>query len=178
MRNAKMGVLLALLSCLSGGSVLAQQSPTAPAAEQALPEPHATQEAKHAARARDKPEDTPQAQEERAGAPRPVPRPDANAIPKPPPPRRSTPAHIQRVQPIPQAGAPSYGPVLTPGARPSPLPSPTPQAGLPPPAQLNSCAGGHCTDAAGNSYNLGTGAAGTDSQGRLCNRSGNTVQCF
>jgi hypothetical protein len=50
--------------------------------------------------------------------------------------------------------------------------------GVPPPATINQCIGGQCTDAAGRNYQIGTGNAGTDSSGRLCNRSGNTVQCF
>jgi len=160
MRNASNAALLLSALVAVAGCAVADQSRSDP--------PQANQAA----------EKTPQAQEEQATAPQQTDPSGEQAAPRPPQPRRSVQANIQRVQPIPQSGATSYGPVLTPGARPSPLPSPAPTAGLPPPAQINNCAGGHCTDAAGNSYNLGTGDAGTDSQGRLCNRTGNTVQCF
>jgi hypothetical protein len=49
---------------------------------------------------------------------------------------------------------------------------------VPPPATINQCIGGQCTDTSGRSYQTGVGNAGTDSSGRLCNRSGNTMQCF
>jgi hypothetical protein len=61
------------------------------------------------------------------------------------------------------------------------MPAPAPTAGPPappPPAQLNTCVGNFCTDASGSSYNSGTGNATVNSQGRLCNRVGNTMQCF
>lgn len=85
--------------------------------------------------------------------------------------------------PVPSA---SYGSTLSPG--PSTMYgstlSPAPSAiygnplSPPPPALLNSCAGNFCTDASGNSYNAGVGNAAVNSQGRLCNRMGNTMQCF
>jgi hypothetical protein len=70
---------------------------------------------------------------------------------------------------LPAAPAAAYGPTLA-------APAPTPV--IPAPAPLNSCIGNHCSDAAGNSYNMGVGNAGVDSQGRLCNRVGNTMHCF
>jgi hypothetical protein len=83
------------------------------------------------------------------------------------------------VPPLPVA--PSYGPVLAPPAAPASVPAPP--AGLqpvypPPPAQLNSCTGNLCTDSAGNTYHAGAGNAAINSQGRLCNRVGDTMQCF
>lgn len=71
--------------------------------------------------------------------------------------------------------APSYGPVL--GTPPPPLAG-SGAAGVPPPATINQCVGSQCTDTSGRNYQIGVGNAGTDSNGRLCNRSGNTVQCF
>jgi hypothetical protein len=102
------------------------------------------------------------------------------------PPRRHVPAIIGTM-PAPSAAL-SYGPVLgTPPGHISSMPTPAP-GGLPPvspsagsvsvPATINQCIGAQCTDAAGRNYQIGTGNAGTDSSGRLCNRSGNTVQCF
>jgi hypothetical protein len=48
----------------------------------------------------------------------------------------------------------------------------------PGPAQINSCIGGTCTDTSGATYNTGVGNAAVNGQGRLCTRSGNTMQCF
>jgi hypothetical protein len=82
----------------------------------------------------------------------------------------------------------SYGPVLgsPPGhitSMPTPAPAGLPPGapatgGVPPPATITQCIGSQCTDTSGRSYQMGVGNAGTDSSGRLCNRSGNTVQCF
>lgn len=88
-----------------------------------------------------------------------------------PPPRRRVPAIIGTM-PAPSARQ-AYGPVLSP----SPMPAPA-AGGLPPPAPITQCAGSQCTDASGKSYQIGVGNAGTDSSGRLCTRSGATVQCF
>jgi hypothetical protein len=161
MRNASsFAPLLVLLAALASGSAFAQQtrSRKPPAKEQA--------------------QDTPQAQEEQAAAPQPKGKLCDKAAVKQPQRRRSVQQVIQGVTPIPQASGPSYGPVLNPGPRPSPMPAPGPTAASPPPAQINSCNGNHCMDAAGGTYNMGVGNSGTDSQGRLCNRVGNTVQCF
>lgn len=101
--------------------------------------------------------------------------------------RKATPASkpVQRrrsVQQIiatvpPPAVAPSYGPVLT-LPPPAPAPAGVPPVYPPPPAQVGACTGGQCMDAAGNTYNTGIGNSGVNSQGRLCTRTGTTVQCF
>lgn len=122
----------------------------------------------------------PQAQEERAAAPQ--------ARPKAAPPRkqqrRAVRQNVQRVPPVstdspgygPVLEAPPTGPVVRGSVPPSSMPTPAP-AGLPGPATINSCVGSTCTDAAGASYNT-NGNAGVNSQGRLCNKVGNTMQCF
>jgi hypothetical protein len=71
-----------------------------------------------------------------------------------------------------------YGPALAPPAPIAAIPAPAAFPVAPGPAPLNSCIGNHCTDASGNTYNAGIGNAAVNSQGRLCNRVGNTVQCF
>jgi hypothetical protein len=67
-------------------------------------------------------------------------------------------------------------------ANPEPVPAPAaaPQPVVPTSRALNSCVGASCTDAAGTRYNgIGSGgAAGVSASGRLCNRTGATVQCF
>jgi hypothetical protein len=141
-------------------------------------------------------ETTPQAQEERATRPESAqPAAGTRAAParagekqpaaKPLPPRRRS---VQQVtgSVVPPAATQTYGPTLTPPAstfRAPPSAAPAPVAGLPqvappPPAQLNSCVGNYCTDAAGSTYNSGTGNAAVNSQGRLCNRVGTMMQCF
>jgi hypothetical protein len=97
--------------------------------------------------------------------------------------RKAPPRHHvwQVVGPEPTVNlGPVYSPTLTPrppaGAMPAPVPGVAPV--LPGPAPLNSCTGNLCTDASGSQYNIGTGNAGTDGRGRLCNRVGTTVQCF
>jgi hypothetical protein len=92
-----------------------------------------------------------------------------------PRPRRAVAATIGR---MPQPSAPpAYGPVLHDVAPQTTMPAPAP-AGLPPPAVINNCVGGQCTDTSGNSYQTGTGNAALDSKGRLCTRNGQTMQCF
>jgi hypothetical protein len=106
-----------------------------------------------------------------------------------PPPRRRSVQQIVGLQPTINLGAPVYSPTLTPrspiGSTPitsapiaTPAPGAVPAPIAPAPAIINSCAGSLCTDASGSRYNIGTGNAGTNSQGRLCNQVGNTVQCF
>ncbi|MFC5480637.1 hypothetical protein [Massilia suwonensis] len=134
------------------------------------------------------PERTPQAQEEKSGAAPPGSAtevdPSARPAPQPKDPaktdgrkdtkknarrsaRRSSP---QRVDVVPQAAA--SGPSL------APLPPPQPVALKPGPAQITTCNGGTCTDTSGASYNTGVGNAAVNNQGRLCTRTGNTMQCF
>jgi hypothetical protein len=105
------------------------------------------------------------------------------------PPRRRSVQQIVGPVPTVNLGSPVYSPTLTPrspiGSTPitsAPIatsaPGAVPAPVVPAPAIINSCAGSLCTDASGSRYNIGTGNAGTNSQGRLCNQVGNTVQCF
>ena len=131
------------------------------------------------------PEQTPQAQEEKAGA-NPAGRqlevdPSARPAPQPKDParadkrkeqkkganraaRHSAPQHVDIVA-APAPAAPRLAPAL-------------PTAIVPGPAQINSCLGGVCTDTGGTTYHTGVGNAAVNSGGRLCTRSGNTMQCF
>jgi len=59
-----------------------------------------------------------------------------------------------------------------------PLPAARLPAVPPGPVQINSCDPGGCTDINGQRYNGGVGNAAVDGQGRLCTRSGSTMQCF
>jgi hypothetical protein len=94
---------------------------------------------------------------------------------KPPPPRRNVPANVATV---PQPTAPqAYGRVLHDMAPQTTMPTPAPP-GLPGPAPINNCTGGQCRDTSGNTYNTGVGNAAISSDGKLCNRSGTTMQCF
>jgi hypothetical protein len=124
------------------------------------------------------PEKSPQAQEERAASAEPATRKGDQAPQQRKPPRRSV---QQAVGPEPMAPS-SAPPALTygPSLAPRPHEPPSNANSLPPvaPAPVNSCHGSLCTDAAGGGYNIGVGNAGTNGQGRLCNRVGNTVQCF
>jgi hypothetical protein len=131
------------------------------------------------------PEQTPQAQEEKAGAApaahSPDPDPSARPAPQPKDPaksqqrkdgkkasnrgaRRSAPQRVDPVAVVPAASMP--------------LPPTRPVALDPAPAQINSCLGGTCTDTNGATYNTGVGNAAVNGQGRLCTRTGNTMQCF
>lgn len=139
------------------------------------------------------PEQTPQAQEEKAGGmpqPQPHKEPDPSARPVPQQndpaktngtgakkqtsaaPRRSAQSSIARMP----AGQPNPAPntVVTP-------PVPTvgaPAVPRPGSAQLNSCLGNTCTDTGGTTYQTNVGNAGVSSEGRLCTRNGANVQCF
>ncbi|MDN4052466.1 hypothetical protein QPK32_05220 [Massilia sp. YIM B02763] len=70
----------------------------------------------------------------------------------------------------PQAVPPAGVPVPPPAAAPQPV--------VPSSTAVRGCQGSFCTDAGGNSFSTGGGAAGVNSSGRLCTRSGATVQCF
>lgn len=143
-------------------------------------------------------ESQPQAQEERAGpaaqqqsqrqsevdpSARPSPQPvqpeptqqqgaqkdkDSKAKPKP---RRSA---QQRIEPTPRIAVPAahpYGRVADPAVgRPAPV--------VPSSAQINSCTGSVCFDSAGTTYNTGSSNTGVSSDGRLCTKSGTTMQCL
>jgi hypothetical protein len=54
---------------------------------------------------------------------------------------------------------------------------PAPQPIVPGSSPVN-CGGGLCTTPSGGTVNLGAGNAGVNSGGRLCARTGATVQCF
>jgi hypothetical protein len=62
-------------------------------------------------------------------------------------------------------------------AVPIPPPLPAPQPTVPNSSVIRACQGIACTDAAGKTFN-GSGNAGVDSSGRVCARTGTTVQCF
>jgi hypothetical protein len=64
-----------------------------------------------------------------------------------------------------------------PATVPIPPPLPAPQPTVPSTSVIRACQGIVCTDAAGNTFN-GSGNAGVNSNGRVCARSGATVQCF
>jgi hypothetical protein len=173
MKHAKpVAGLLALLAGLALSDAAAQQ---AQVSAQAAQEQH---------------EGGPQAQEEQAGnAVRQPPRkpggqavqgqpqgkPGKTAQQKKLPPRRAVPAMIGSM-PAPSAPQ-AYGPVLHELAPQTTMPAPAP-AGLPPPATITGCIGNQCNDTSGKSYQTGVGNTALDPNGRLCNRNGQTVQCF
>jgi len=62
---------------------------------------------------------------------------------------------------------------------PTPVPSPAPRPATPSSSIIGACQGSTCTDVGGQHYNgIGTGSTGVNSNGRLCVRTGITVQCF
>jgi hypothetical protein len=88
--------------------------------------------------------------------------------------RRAT---LQRVESTPRIAAPQPQPQPQPRQRAQDVPAPMPAG--PSSTQVVGCAGGHCLDTNGASYNAaGPGNAAVSSSGRLCNRTGNTMQCF
>lgn len=104
---------------------------------------------------------------------------------------QSEPQRKQTIRPAParhpawQAAGPlAPRPLRSAGTAPSsgitaPAPATAPQPVVPSSSVVGGCPGGVCADAGGTSYNgLGSGNAGTSSSGRLCTRSGVTVQCF
>jgi hypothetical protein len=173
MKHAKpVAGLLALLAGLALSDAAAQQ---AQVSAQAAQEQH---------------EGVPQAQEEQAGnaALQPPRKPGGQAVQGQPqgkpgktaqqkklPPRRAVPAIIGSM-PAPSAPQ-AYGPVLHELAPQTTMPAPAP-AGLPPPATITGCIGNQCNDTSGKSYQTGVGNTAIDPNGRLCNRNGQTVQCF
>jgi hypothetical protein len=174
MKHAKpVAGLLALLAGLALSDAAAQQ---AQVSAQAAQEQH---------------EGDPQAQEEQAGnaAQQPPRKPGEQPVQgqpqgrrgktgqqkKPVPRRRAVPAIIGSM-PAPSAPQ-AYGPVLHELAPQTTMPAPAP-AGLPPPATITGCIGNQCNDTSGKSYQTGVGNTALDPNGRLCNRNGQTVQCF
>lgn len=135
------------------------------------------------------PEQTPRAQEEKAGAVPPGHALDTDPSARPAPqttdpaktgPRkeqkkgnkrsaRRSPA--QRVDIVPPAAPGPFGLLAAP-------PPVQPVVVVPGPVQINACTGGICIDTGGATYNTGVGNAAVSGQGRLCTRNGNTMQCF
>jgi hypothetical protein len=133
-------------------------------------------------------EQSPQAQEEKAGtnpAARPLePDPSARAAPQAKDPAKADKRKEQKkgANRAARRSAPQQVDVVPVVAlrdpRLAPPPPPQPAPLVPGPAQINSCLGGVCTDTSGATYNTGAGNAAVSSGGRLCTRSGNTMQCF
>jgi len=134
------------------------------------------------------PEQTPQAQEEKAGGmpqPQPHKEPDPSARPAP---QQQDPAKTNGKEPKKQANAAPRRPVQqgiarVPPVQPDTVTTPIPSPGQPPApqptsARLNSCLGNTCTDSGGTTYQTNVGNAGVNSEGRLCTRNGANVQCF
>lgn len=139
------------------------------------------------------PEQTPQAQEEKAGG---MPQAQSHKEPDPsarPAPRQDDPARTNSTGAKKQTSAAPRRPVQSSIARmPAGQPNPTPNTVVTPPvptvgapavprpgsSQLNSCLGNTCTDTGGTTYQTNVGNAGVSSEGRLCTRNGNNVQCF
>lgn len=93
----------------------------------------------------------------------------------------------QNVRPVlapqPNAGRTAQQQIDSSARMPTPSAPVMPSALNPAPAgptssQVNSCVGATCTDASGATINSGVGNSTVNSQGRLCNRTGNTMQCF
>lgn len=138
------------------------------------------------------PDQSPQAQEEKAGVSA-VPRHQEVDPSARPAPQQKDPAKAgngkagqkdnrkQARRRAVQGQAETVAPVSsTPPAPPvPPAPPPLqPVSLVPGPARINSCQNGICTDTEGAVYNTGGGNAGVSSAGRLCTRSGNTMQCL
>jgi hypothetical protein len=135
------------------------------------------------------PEQTPQAQEEKAGVPPQNRHQEVDPSARPAPQQKDPAKADTKKQPKKQAARKPRRSVeqriaTVPEVEPSPplpfaAPPPAqPQPSVAGPVQINSCLGGTCTDTAGATYNTGTGNAAVNSAGRLCTRSGNTMQCF
>lgn len=78
-------------------------------------------------------------------------------------------------------GMPAYGPRLNAppvpvSALPAPSSAPSPVA--PPPAVINRCDAGGCTDVNGARYNGAAGNTVIGPQGRSCTANGGTIECF
>lgn len=100
---------------------------------------------------------------------------------KPAPPKKSPPKR-RAVQQI-VDGMPAYGPRLNapPAVPVSPQPAPPvalPTPIAPPPAVINRCDAGGCTDVNGTRYNGAAGNSVIGPQGRSCTTNGGIVQCF
>jgi hypothetical protein len=187
MRHAKpLAGWLALLAGLAVGDAAAQQAQAGAQAAQEQREgnPQAQEEqAGNAARqTQRKPDEQPvQGQPQGKPAAKAAPQQNARQLPR----RRAVPAVIGTM-PAPSAPQ-AYGPVLhevapqttmpapAPGGLPAPAASP---GGLPAPATITGCVGNQCNDTSGKRYQTGVGNTALDSNGHLCTRNGQTMQCF
>jgi hypothetical protein len=135
------------------------------------------------------PGQTPQAQEEKAGAAPPAGAAEVDPSARPVPRAKDPATTATRKEPGQGAKraarlSPAQAVDIVPPAAPGPFqplaapPPAQPAAIVPGPAQINSCPGGTCIDTGGATYNTGVGNAAVNGQGRLCTRSGNTMQCF
>lgn len=105
---------------------------------------------------------------------------------------RREPSRLKDIDPAVHPQPENVRPQPTMPARPqpsldAPAPPPVPQARIapPPPAPavptsspISGCTGATCTDASGATTSGHVGNATVNSAGRLCNRTGNTMQCF
>jgi hypothetical protein len=84
-----------------------------------------------------------------------------------------------RPQPVPMP-RPQDSQAVPPSARVTPTPAPTaaPAPAGPTSSPVSACTGATCTDASGATTAGQVGNASVNSAGRLCNRTGNTMQCF
>jgi len=84
-----------------------------------------------------------------------------------------------RPQPVPMP-RPQDSQVVPPSTRVTPTPTPTaaPAPVGPTSSPVSACTGATCTDASGATTAGQVGNASVNSAGRLCNRTGNTMQCF
>ncbi|MFC3469892.1 hypothetical protein ACFOHT_08505 [Massilia oculi] len=67
---------------------------------------------------------------------------------------------------------------VPPSARITPAPATAPAPVGPSARPVSACTGATCTDASGATTAGQVGNASVNSEGRLCNRTGNTMQCF
>lgn len=166
--------VLMLMSSLLCANVMAQSKPEPDqppdkAEKAAHPPPPAKADAPDKADAPAKPDAPAKAD--------PTGKPEPDVVDKPAPPPRK-PVRRRSVEQIIGTMPPS-----PPLYRPPPPNPPLPSAGMaapnpPSPVQINSCDAGGCTDVNGTRYNSGAGNATVSPQGRLCTRSGTTMQCF
>ena len=82
-----------------------------------------------------------------------------------------------RPQPVPMP-RPQDSQAVPPSARVTPAPSAAPAPVGPTSRPIGACTGATCTDASGATTAGQVGNASVNSEGRLCNRTGNTMQCF
>jgi hypothetical protein len=186
-------IAFVLLAVLAASTAAAQQS--APTARQVQPVPAGPSYGPvlHPPPLKSEPgaqpEQTPQAQEEKAGAASLGRTPDADPSARPAPQTREPAQAGTRKEQKKRTKrsarlSPAQGVDIIPPAAPGPFqplaapPPAQPVAIVPGPAQINACNGGSCRDTSGATYNTGVGNAAVNGQGRLCTRSGDTMQCF